>query len=689
MKIFYSIRRYNKKNLRGDIVSGIVVAAMSIPIAIGYAQVAGLPPVYGLYGSVLPTLLFAIFSTSPQMVFGVDAAPAAMVGGILATANIAAGSQNALSAIPLITFFTAVWLLTFSLFKAGKLTKYISSSVMGGFISGIAFSIILMQIPKLVGGTAGSGELLELLRHLVESFTDINVLSLLLGTFSLAAILILKKHLPKFPAAVVIMIFGAAAQAIFHLDRYGVDLLPSVKSGLPQIRLLSLRFDKISEYLGMSLPIAIIVMTETLLSSNNFAMKNGYKLDDNSEIRTYAFGNFLASLIGCCPVSGSISRTYAGEQLGGKTQVLSLVSCSVIVLILLFGTGFIALLPIPILTAIVISSLVGVIETDLVIRLFKVDKKEFKIFISAFVGVLVLGPIYGVVLGTALSFISVLSRAASPSREFLGVISGRLDYFSLKRNKSARPIDHVVIYRFNNSLFFANIGVFQEDIENSIQDDTKVVIVDASSISSIDLAAADRIGMIYDKLKSQGIRFYLTEHMGHINDQLRAMGCERLLREGAVRRKIASALLDSGFRPPYNLAGVTTTHTAKKGAIILSEFEWLFGDDAEYEMERYARKIISSIHPTEGAGKSLDEILKSGYGWNTMNEIETDDLLKHLERHIAELAERMQINENVLMTDIINKRHIVEENLKKKDLKLYSRLMQHREKSNSFKIKNP
>lgn len=194
ISIAHTIRNYNKKNLLPDIIAGIIIAAVSIPISMGYAQIAGLPAVYGLYGSVFPILIFALFSTSPQFIFGVDAAPAALVGAALLTMGVEAGSEQAMEIVPIITFFTALWLILFFVFKAGKLVNYISTPVMGGFISGICCTIILMQVPKLFGGTAGTGEGVELVIHIVKSLRNINVVSLILGCVALV-ILIVSKNL--------------------------------------------------------------------------------------------------------------------------------------------------------------------------------------------------------------------------------------------------------------------------------------------------------------------------------------------------------------------------------------------------------------------------------------------------------------------------------------------------------------
>ena len=176
--LFPTGKGYQRKWLGQDVLSGVVIAAVSIPISMGYAQIAGLPAVYGLYGSLLPVILFALLSTSPQFIFGVDAAPAAMIGGVLGGMGIAMGSAEAERVVPVLTFYVGVWLLLFALLRAGRVLRFVSTSVMGGFISGICCTIILMQLPKLMGGTAGTGELPELVRHLA----GVQVHPLALGT---------------------------------------------------------------------------------------------------------------------------------------------------------------------------------------------------------------------------------------------------------------------------------------------------------------------------------------------------------------------------------------------------------------------------------------------------------------------------------------------------------------------------
>ena len=263
-----TMRTYEWKNLSKDLLAGLVIMAVSIPISMGYAQIAGLPAVYGLYGSVFPILLFALFSTSPQFIFGVDAAPAALVGSALVSLGIEGGSREVLAAVPVLTFFVAVWLLVFYLCRAGKLVNYISAPVMGGFISGICTTIILMQVPKLFGGKAGVGELPALLEHIWESRTVFHLPSLLLGVGALVILLVSKKIIPKFPMAVFLMALGAIGTVVFQLEDLGIQTLAAVKPGLPAWSIPDFGSVPLKEAVTVSLSVAVVIMAKNRLLLN-------------------------------------------------------------------------------------------------------------------------------------------------------------------------------------------------------------------------------------------------------------------------------------------------------------------------------------------------------------------------------------------------------------------------------------
>ncbi len=636
MHLFPTLRNYKKENLGKDILAGLIIMAVSIPISMGYAQIAGLPAVYGLYGSVLPILFFAVFSTSPQFIFGVDAAPAALVGSALLSMGIESGSEEAMRAVPVLTLFVALWLFAFSYMKAGKLVNYISAPVMGGFITGICTTIILMQIPKLFGGSAGVGEFFELAVHIGESLEKLNLPSLLLGLFALFILLLSKKLIPKFPMAVLLMAAGACMTKFLPLKKWGVVTLSAVDPGLMPFALPDLSVIPVREAVTISLSVAIVIMAETLLAENSFAQKNGYRINDNQEIFAFAMGNLIAALTGCCPINGSVSRTAMGEQYQARTQLTGIVAGISMLVLLLGGTGFIGYLPVPILTAIVISALLGATEFDLAIRLWKISRTECMIFVGAFIGVLFLGTINGVLIGILLSFAEVIIRTAKPARCFLGIQPGHRHFRDLKESSQIHAVSGVLIYRFSSNLFFANIQVLRQDIEDHVTQETKAVILDASGIGSIDITAADGLDILCKSLQKQNIRFYITEHIAGLNEQLRKLGLVYLIEEGHVRRTIHIALKDMGIGRPYPLeGGVDNTERSasrKRADNRVQEFVWAFGQDAETVIEKQIEKQIEQLKETGDV-----EALLHGR-WAHMEELDEDEWLEHLEEHLKEIV---------------------------------------------------
>ena len=676
------ISGFSVKTLPRDIITGIIIALVSIPISMGYAQVAGLPPVYGLFGSIFPILIFGIFSSSKQFIFGVDAAPAALVGAFLAEQGIASGSDEAVRLVPMITLFVAAWLFVFWLMKAGRLVNYISTPVMGGFISGISTTIIFMQIPKVLGGTSGSGEIAELIQHIISTCrSSFDHMSLILGGASLFVLILSKKLVPKLPMSVIVMAGGAALGYSGFADRYGVAKLSAINTGLPVWNIPHMNYDLLSDVIPVSLTIAIVIMAETLLASNNLANKNGCRLDENNEIMVYGMGNLAACLTGCCPVNGSVSRSSMGEQYGGASQVMSISAAGTMTVIMLFFTGFIQYLPVPVLTAIVISALLGAVEFELAERLFRQDKRELAIFLAAFFGVLLFGTVYGVLIGVILSFVSVIINTANPKRSFLGVIPGHEGFHSLERNTYSVPLKNAVIYRFSGNLYFANIRIFISDIEGALTDDTTCVVVDSGAVCNIDITAADRIISLEKALSGRGVSLFFASHIGHLNDRMRALGLGHMIEEGRCRRTVASALAAAGFRPPYTLrSGESTAAELPYGNADRLEFEWAFGDKAEEEMEKYTEKLLGSIGseavPPE---QQLMDIIKSGSSWKGVGELDGEELLAHLQLHIRELSEKLGISEPRIAEAIERRRLRLAKRAAKHDPEALERIKQHDE----------
>ena len=712
-----------------DLLGGIIIALISIPISMGYAQIAGLPMQYGLYGSVFPILIFGILTTSREFVFGVDAAPAALIGGTVASMGIAAGSQEAMQVVPTLTFFVSLWLLVFYIFKAGRIVRYISSSVMGGFVTGICCTIILMQMPKLFGGSAGTGEAPELIVHIISQLVKFTPLSLVLSVVSITLIMLGRKFIPKVPVSVIVMAAGAVIGYCLPLSDYGIALLPSVDAGFPGFSMIpSLNsFDQFREYLFSSLSVAAVILAESLLASRGNALKDGYQLDNNKEILAYSAANFAAALTGCCPVNASVSRTGIVRQFGVKSQWLSVSAALSMVAVLYFATPVIGYLPVPVLTAIVVSALMNACEFHEAKRLWKSSRNEFYIFLGAFLSVLIFGTVYGVMIGVVLSFVAVVIRAVTPPRDFMGVIRGKDGFYSLGRNSESRPVKNTIIYRFGGNLFFANIDTFRSDIENAVRPDTRYIIVNAGAVGNIDITAADRLLLMYHDYQKRGIRFYITEHVGEVNDMLRQYGAEELLRSGAVRMTTALALRDAGLAYPYQLEKnsddfilktknpmklsgrekkkrtsvkrIRPKHISRTAKGVQPELEWVLGKDSGKYMDKIADELLERLYAADLSGVTIEDAEKHTL-WGRINYFDEDEIIDRLEMRIASEAgndpeklhklegifeQRREIIETKMLAldpqslkRLKSRREKFSENLKKSDPEAYRRLTQRR-----------
>ena len=606
----------SKKDFFHDVFVGVIIALVSIPISMGYATVTGLPVVYGLYGSLLPILIFAFVSSSPRFVFGVDAAPAAIVGGMIAGWGLVSESAAATRIIPVITLFTALWLFVFFLVRADRIINFISEPVMGGFISGISTTIILMQLPKLFGGTATHGEALALVMHIVkQAEICFNLPSAVVGAGTVAILLLARRLCPKVPVQTVLMFLGAGIFWVFEerLCGLGIATLPEVSKGLPRLSIpdFTLIFDHPRELLIDTAGIAVVILSETLLATENLSRKHKEKIITRREIAAYALGNLSAALTGTCPINGSISRSGIADQLGVRSQLMSITASMTMALILLFGTGFIHYLPVPVLTGIVIAALLGTLEFRLAHKLKHVDSQEFLIFYAAFFAVLIFGTIYGVVVGAILATVTFILRVSTPESDFLGIVPGIKGYYSLtRRNSQTLPLKGVIIYRFSAPLFYANIEQFCEDIRKACEgtgriEPVRLVVVDSSGISSVDGTASERLLSLYVELLEHGIKLVLAGHVSSVNDQLREFGARVLIEEKAVRPRIMYALRDAGFTPPYTEDDTEIIHSPVK------EPEPENADSPDFDI--YGKNAYTEhIAEVEWAwGKESDEVLAS------------------------------------------------------------------------------
>ena len=411
-------------------------------------------------------------------------------------------------------------------------------------------------------------------------------------------------------------------------------------------------------------------------------MRYNDKVDNNAELLAYAAMNAAGGAVGCCPINGSVSRSGIADTFGARSQIMSVAAAATMLVVLLFGTPLLQYLPVPILTGIVIVALIGILEISLCKRLWKTSRNEWIVFILSFLGVLIFGTVPGVVIGCLLSFAEVAVRAVAPPTSFVGRIPGQGNFYPLDRNSAARPIEHAVIYRFSGNLFFANIDRFQQEIEGAIDADTKVVVVDARGIGSIDVTAADRLVIMHRNLKNQGIHLYLTEHDGSLNDQLRTLGAKSLIEEGAVRRTITLALQDAGIEKPYTLVEKNPVLTASYSSfpetdLALAEFEWAFGAEAENYLQKFAEEAADEL-------VKQPEILEDKHlhtHWGSLSPVDEDELMEHLELRLEQMSQKGIITPEQakrLEERIEHRKAQAEKYLQEIDPHVIERLIEHR-----------
>ncbi len=506
-----SMKHYKAEYLPKDVMAGVVVAALTIPIALGYAQVAGLPAIYGLYGSMLPLLVFALFTSSPNLVFGMDAAGSAITGSVLMGAGVVFQSTEALTMVPLISLMAGIWLLLFALLKVGKFVNFVSLPVMGGFITGIAVSIMAGQVVQMAGVPFSHGEFLESLIDLLAGLVEGQVVlwSVALGLLTVAVLETFKRVAPKVPMVLFVLVGAIIAAECIDFDSLGVASLGELSSGLPSFGFPLPTIAQCESALTMSLMVAVVVAIESILADNNFAQKDGYRLDDNREIASFGVGNLLAGLCGASPASASVSRTAAAKQYDAKTQLSNVVAVVCILVVCLFFTPYLSKLPQPVLAGIVFSALCSVVELPLAARLRRVSRAEFWVFVIVMGSVLLVGIIFGVAMGVLMSFFLLLRKSLDPPRYFIGVVPGTNAFASVRPDSSAQPIVNIVYYRFAGSLFFANCETLRDDIDAAVTDKTKAIFLDASMISSVDVSAGDRLASLINSYEQRGIPFYL------------------------------------------------------------------------------------------------------------------------------------------------------------------------------------
>ena len=527
-----SLQGYELGDLPHDFIAGLLIAALSIPIAMGYAQIAGLSPVYGLHASILPAIVFALVTNTRSIVFGLDSAVVAVTGGVVMSAGVMLGSEQAFALMPVLTMLVALFLLLFAFTRAGSLVHYVPEPVMNGFILGISITIIFRQIPKLAGTAR-----LDLL-DLPTFVAQVNVPSVVLSLFALCALFFIGSKAPKVPGALVVLVFGMAFSLGFGLESQGVAVLGDMSTGFPEFVLPKVTGLGAVVMVGGAFTIAITCAIESLLTLNTFSMREGVRPHGNRELVSFALGNAASALIGCPPCSASLSRTAAAASSGGRSQLASVFGALAIAAFVLVLAPYLRYLPEPVLASIIVYVMVQVVDFGAVQRYAKNVRIELAVLTFVAVAVILFGALVGVAAGVVVSLLTQYYRARATGNE-------KLVGFEADGPESAPHVpDNMIVVYLHGFLSFTNIDQQLEAVRKQVTDGIDTVIFEISDVTSIDATAAETMKRFMSILSDQGVCVRIVRSLALANDHYTRYELRRIMKRISVYPTVQSAIDD-------------------------------------------------------------------------------------------------------------------------------------------------
>ncbi|WP_181779147.1 SulP family inorganic anion transporter [Pseudonocardia pini] len=528
--MFGSLQGYRRAWLRPDVLAGLTVWAVLVPEALAYAAIAGVPPVVGLYAAVPALVLYAAVGSSRHLVVGPMSATAALSAAIVAP--FAGGDPLRLVALTsALALVVGLLGILAGLVRLGFIASLISEPVLKGFIVGLALTIIIGQVPTLLGVPKAGGDFFEQLWGTVSHLGDVDGPTVLVGGVSLAAVLALRRWLPVVPGSLVVVLLGIAVTVMFHLDTHGVDIVGPIDPGLPAVGLPAVAPH---EYLGLVGPAAgvlLIGFAEGLGAAKTYAARAGYEVSANRELAGLGAANLGSGLCAGMVVNGSLSKTAVNGAAGARTQVSGLVVAVLTVVTLLFLTGLFERLPEATLSAVVIAAVVELVDVASLRRLYRVwttrlgtiygfaARADFAAAIATMLGVLVFDTLPGLFIGIAVSMVLLLYRVSRPHVAQLVKVGDA--WVDVDRH-AGRPTDpRSVVVRVEAGLFFANSDHVRARIDSVRTAETRVVVLDAETSPFVDITAAQMLVQLADSLRRDGIDLRIARDIGQVRDVMR------------------------------------------------------------------------------------------------------------------------------------------------------------------------
>ncbi len=537
-----------------DLIAGLSVAAVALPVAIAYAQLAGFSPVVGLYSSILPLAAYALFGTSRQLMVNPDAAVCAMIAVVVAPLAVGDAELYASLAI-MLTFFTGLFCIAASFLRLGALADFLSRPILVGFLNGIAISILLGQIGKLFGFAIESGRIVPRLLEFIAKLPQTHGPTLAVGLGSFAVLFLARRFLPRWPAALVALVASAIAVALLKLDSQGVAILGPVPAGLPPLRWPTVPLEHLPSLVASAAGLALVLFSSGVLTARSFAAKNRYEIDVDREFAAFGAANLASALSQGFAVTGADSRTAMGDAAGGRTQVTGLVAAATMALVLLFLTDPLRYVPIAALGAVLVFASFSLFDLRSLREIWRIDRIEVGLAVITMLGVVAVGAINAILIAVALALVRFVKLTARPHDEVLGKVAGLSGFHSIERHPDARTFAGLALYRFNGPLTFFNAAYFKQRAlaaADAAGPALQWFVIDAIPISQIDVTGIYALRDLREMLEARGTTLILAGRKTEFLDRLRETGLYRPEQEECIFPTLRQALADyrCRIRPP-------------------------------------------------------------------------------------------------------------------------------------------
>lgn len=523
-----TLRSYEVAWLRHDLVAGLVLAAMLVPVGIAYAVASGLPGIYGLYATIVPLLAYAVFGPSRILVLGPDSALAALILAVVLQQS-GGDPMRAVALAGAMAVVSGLVCILFGLARLGFVTELLSKPIRYGYMNGIALTVLISQLPKLFGFSIdGGGPLQDLWAIAVAIVEDrTNWTTFLIGAGTLAIILLLEDY-KRIPGILVAVIVATLVVGMLDLgENAGVAVLGSLPQGLPALAIPWITWDDLGTVLIGGLAVALVSFADTSVLSRVYAVRTRTHVDPSQEMVGLGAANLAAGFFQGFPISSSSSRTPVAEAAGARTQLTAVVGALAVALLLLLAPDLLRNLPTSALAAVVIAAAIGLFEFTDLRRILRIQRWEFWLSVGCTAGVVVLGVIPGIGLAILAAVIEFLWDGWRPHFAVLGRAEGVKGYHDTKRYPDARRVPGLVLFRWDAPLFFANAELFRERVLDAVEESPTPVrwlVVAAAPVTSVDVTAADVLAELDETLQAAEIELCFAEMKDPVKDKLKRFG---------------------------------------------------------------------------------------------------------------------------------------------------------------------